>query len=269
MSSGTLVFVGMGLYDETDISLKGLQALQACDRVFAELYTSQMNDTAIQRIEQQLGKPVKALTRQQTEDGRIILDAACDKDVVFLVGGDPMIATTHVDLRIRAHQQGIPTRVIHCSSIVTAVPGLLGLQNYKFGRTTTLAYPEKNYFPTSPYEVIQQNQQMGLHTLVLLDIQAENQRFMTANEGLKLLLQMEEHHHASVITDDALACVVGRAGSDQPVIKADVIGSLRKQDFGPPLHALVVPGSLHFMEYDALVELAGLPEEIAQERQKL
>jgi len=269
MKPGKLAFIGMGLHDETDLTIKAQQILQQCNHVFAELYTSQVMGTTIEKLEECIGKSIQVLSREQTEDGTILLEAAQHGTVGFLVGGDPMIATTHVDLRIRAHQKGIPTSIIHNSSIMTAVPGLLGLQNYKFGRTTTLAYPEKDYFPMSPYEVIQQNYEIGLHTLVLLDIQADKQRFMTANEGLKFLLQMEEHYKKKIITGDAVACVVARAGSEEPVIRADTIDTLLEEDFGPPLHTLVLPGSLHFMEYDALVSLAGLPEEIAHERQKL
>ena len=170
-----------------------------------------------------------------------------------------MTATTHVDLRIRAVKNGIKTRVVHGSSIVTAVPGLLGLQNYKFGRTTTLAFPEKDYFPTSPYDVIRDNKKMGLHTLVLLDIQADKNRFMTANQGLELLLEMEKKQGEHVLGEDSVVCVVARAGSDNPVVVANSVAFLKKIDFGPPLHTIVVPGNLHFMEIDALTRFAGLP----------
>jgi diphthine synthase len=169
-----------------------------------------------------------------------------------------MSATTHIDLRLNAIRQGIKTKIIHGSSIFTAVPGLLGLQNYKFGRTTTLAYPEKDYFPTSPYNVIDYNKKLGLHTLVLLDIQAEKKKFMTANEAMNLLLEMEEKIKGSVFKQDSILCVVARAGSDEPVVAAGNIKQLIDRDFGPPLHTIVVPGKLHFMEFEALKVLAQL-----------
>ena len=125
-------------------------------------------------LKKNIGKKIEVSSRDETENGDKIIDSALKENVVFLTCGDPMTATTHVDLRLRAVEKGIKTRIIHGGSIVTAVPGLLGLQNYKFGRTTTLAYPEKNYFPTSPYDVIKDNKKMGLHTLILLDIQADN-----------------------------------------------------------------------------------------------
>ena len=180
-----------------------------------------------------------------------------------------MIATTHIDLRLRAMKRGIQTSIIHSGSIVTAVPGLLGLQNYKFGRTTTLAYPEHNYFPTSPYEVIKENQKMGLHTLILLDIQAERDVYMTAHEGLQLLLRMEDMKKDHVLTKKSVACVVARAGSPHPTVVAHTIERLLTMDFGPPLHTLVVPGTLHFMEIEALQLCAQLPEDLGKKLQKL
>jgi diphthine synthase len=264
MTKSRLTFVGLGLYDEKDISLKGLDEIKNCDKIYAEFYTAKLVGTDIKKIERTIGKPVEVLSRDETEKGDKILDSAKNKKVVFLTCGDPMTATTHVDLRLRAANNGIGTKVIHGSSIATAVPGLLGLQNYKFGRTTTLAFPEKNYFPTSPYEVIRDNRKMGLHTLVLLDIQAEKNRFMTADEGLELLLEMEKKKGEHVLSEDSVVCVVARAGSDNPMVAANSIAFLKKMDFGSPLHTIVVPGNLHFMEIEALTRFAGLPSELGK-----
>ena len=150
-----------------------------------------------------------------------------------------MTATTHVDLRLRAIKNGIKTKVIHGSSIVTAVSGLLGLQNYKFGRTTTLAYPEKDYFPTSPYDVIKENK------------------------------KMEEKHKENIFNELTVICVVARAGSDEPITVAGAVNDLIDRDFGPPLHTMVIPGKLHFMEIEALETLAQLPAQQGGKIQKL
>lgn len=264
MTKGRLAFVGLGLYDEKDISLKGLDEIKSCDKVYAEFYTAKLVGTTIKKIEKTIGKPVEVLSRDETEKGDKILDSAKNKKVVFLTCGDPMTATTHVDLRLRAANNGIETKVVHGSSVATAVPGLLGLQNYKFGRTTTLVFPEKNYFPTSPYDVIRDNRKTGLHTLVLLDIQADKNRLMTANEGLELLSEMEKKHKEKILSDDSVVCVVARAGSDNPIVAANSVAFLKKMDFGPPLHTIVVPGNLHFMEIESLTRFAGLPSEFGK-----
>ncbi len=269
MSNGKLTFVGLGLFDEKDISLKGLEIIKNCDKVYAEFYTARLMGTTLDKIERTIGKKVEVLNRGDTEQGEKIINSAKTGSVVFLTCGEPMTATTHVDLRLRAIKIGIKTRVIHGSSIVTAVPGLLGLQNYKFGRTTTLAYLEKDYFPTSQYDVIKENKEMGLHTLVLLDIQADKDKYMTANEGIRFLLKMEEGKKQGVFNLDSLVCVVGRAGSDNPVCFAGYAKELVDRDFGPPLHTLVIPGKLHFMEIEALVLLAQLPAQLGEKLQKL
>jgi diphthine synthase len=269
MNKGSLTFIGLGLFDEKDISLKGLEEIEKCDKVFAEFYTAKLMGTDIKKIEKEFGKKVEIISRKETEKGNIILRSAETENVTFLSGGDPMTATTHVDLRIRAIEKGINTRIIHGSSISTAVPGLLGLQNYKFGRTTTLAYPEKNYFPTSPYEVIKKNKEMGLHSLILLDIQEDRKRYMTANEGFELLLKMEEKQKKDVITKNTIVCVVAQAGSEKPIVLAGLIHDLIKKDYGPPLHSLVIPAKLHFIEIEALKLLAQLPTQEALNLQKL
>lgn len=268
-TKGHLVFIGLGLYDESDVSVKGLEELKSCDRVFAEFYTTKLGKFNRRTFEKLIGKKIHILSREETEKGDKILDAATQNHVVFLTGGDPMIATTHVDLRLRAINQGIKTKIIHSSSIHTAVAGLLGLQSYKFGRTTTLAFPEKQYFPTSPYTVIYQNKKIGLHTLVLLDIQTEHNKYMTANEGFGLLLEMEQKLKKRLFTHDTLACVVARAGAAQPILAANTIRFLQKKDFGPPLHSIVIPGDLHFMEIEALELCADLPVGIKRKMQKL
>ncbi|MBU0497182.1 MAG: diphthine synthase [Candidatus Thermoplasmatota archaeon] len=264
-----LLFIGLGLYNELDLTTKALQELKTCKHIFAEFYTSTLNDFNQNAFEHQIGHPIHILTREDTEKGTKILTTANKAKTALLVGGDPMMATTHIDLRIRAITQGITTKIIHNASIITAAPGLLGLQNYKFGRTTTLTYPEKDYFPMSPYEVINDNKNLGLHTLILLDIQADKNRYMTANEGITLLETMEKHHHKNIITPETLACVVARAGSPHPLAIADTIEHLQQRTYGPPLHTLIFPGNLHFMELEALQICADLPPQIALKLQKL
>lgn len=269
MSQGKLSFVGLGLYDEKDLSLKALESIKESDYVFAEFYTSLLSGSTIEKLEEICGKKIIVLNREETENGTIFLSKAKTNKVSLLIGGDALTATTHVDLRIRAIQQGINTQVIHGSSVVTAVPGLLGLQHYKFGRITTLVTPEKQYFPMSPYDVIRENKKQGLHSLVLLDIKADENKFMTAEQGIDLLRKMEEKKQKHILTDQTIICVVARAGSKNPLVKAGTISQLKNQDFGLPLHTLVVPGSLHFMEIEALKYLADLPESLAQKLQKV
>jgi diphthine synthase len=255
---GQLVFIGLGLHDENDITVKGLDEAGKCDILFTESYTSRMREGAIEGLESKMGKEMIVLTREQVEGGEVILHEARERRVGFLVPGDAMSATTHVDLRIRAEKEGIPTKVVHGISIVTAATGLLGLQSYKFGRTTTLPFRQKGYSPSSPYDVIQQNKAMGLHTLVLLDLKEDGET-MTVNEAIEYLRELEEKEKAGAMTERDLICALGDVGSEDPEVVCDTAGNLAKREMKSRIFCLVVPGELHFMEEEALQVLAGAP----------
>ncbi len=261
-----IYFIGLGLYDERDITLKGLETARKCDLVFAEFYTSLLAGTTLERIEELIGKPIRRLNREEVELGfeRIVLSEAKDKDVAFLTAGDPMVATTHSDLRIRAKQKGIESYVIHAPSIYSAI-AITGLHIYKFGKSATVAYPEKNWFPTSHYDVIRENTERGLHTMLFLDIKAEQNRYMTANEAIEILLQVEEMKGQGVFTPDTLVVVLARAGSLNPTLRAGYVKDMINEDFGRQPHVMVVPGKLHIVEAEYLVEFAGAPKEILEE----
>lgn len=255
--TGTLTLVGLGLFDETSMSLRGLEAIEEADVVFAEHYTSALEDGAMARLAERTGKTIVMLGREEVEDAGRILEACKDAKVVLLVVGDPLTATTHIDLRLRAEKASVDTHVVHGASVLTAVPGLLGLQHYKFGRATTVPFPQEGYLPTSPCEIVLENQRRGLHTLVLLDIDAAEGRYMTAQEGLQILLEMDRKLGDSRIDESTLVCAVARAGSEDCVVVACSLGEMRTRDLGPPLHTVVVPGGLHFMEEEGLRRFAG------------
>jgi diphthine synthase len=66
------------------------------------------------------------------------------------------------------------------------------------------------------------------------------------------------------VLNNTLGVGIARAGSDDATVKADILGKLKSYDFGGPLHILVIPAKLHFMEAQALVALAGAPQEIIE-----
>jgi diphthine synthase len=235
----------------------------AADRVFAEFYTSRLPGASLEALEARIGRPIEVLGREDIEqDPEALLSAAATGHAVLLVAGDPMAATTHIDLRLRAMERGIVTRLFHGASILTAAFSELGLSVYKSGRVTTLQWPHGSYFPTSPYEVIVQNARAGLHSLVLLDIHGDEGRYMDATEGCELLLRYERELGGGVTGPGDLACVVARAGAPDCLRRAGMLDELAHLDFGPPLHCMIVPGSLHFMEAQALVALAGADPEL-------
>lgn len=262
---GEIVFVGLGLHDELGMSLRGLDEVRRADFVFLELYTSLMPGFSMKHFEEVCGKKLQIVSRKELEDenGEKILKAARKGIVAILVPGDPLIATTHIALRISAEKRGIKTRVVHGSSIVSAAMGLSGLHNYKFGKSVTIPFPNETFSET-PYEVIAQNKRLGLHTLCLLDIRAEEKRYLSIREALDILRKTEDKRGLGVIADDTLAVGIARVGSESPTVKAGVISDLAKFDFGQPPHTLVFPGKLHFMEAEALVVLAGAPKKVME-----
>lgn len=257
-----LFFVGLGLNDEKGISLRGLEAIRKTDTVFIEIYTNLMPDFSLQKFEELAGKKIISLSRRNLEDenGRIVLDAAEKGNVVLLVPGDPFVATTHISLRIAAEKRGIKTCIIHGASAISAVIGACGLHNYKFGKTVTVPFPENT--SETPYNVIAQNKALGLHTLCLLDLKADEQRFLRVGDAVKALLAIEEKRRNNVFTTKTLVVGAARIGGPSPILRADWAGQLLTHDFGGPPQSLIVPGELHFMEAEALIQFAGAPEEL-------
>lgn len=257
---GMLSFVGLGLYDEHSVTVEGKTTIADADRAFAECYTSKLAGAALEDLESYYDIQIEVRDRGGVEQNPgPILDAAESEDVVFLVVGDPMIATTHVDLRLRAYERGIETRVIHGTTAQTAASSLTGLQNYRFGKSTTLPFPESRNdgsVPESVWDTIVANQARDLHTIVYLDIDAEADAFLSASDASSALAEQY---------NDMLGVVVAQAGSPNPVVVANSLSALADRSFGDPLHLLVLPGALHPLEADALVAFADAPATLLTE----
>ena len=258
---GELVFIGLGLFDEKDITVKGLETAKAADAVFAEFYTSQPRGGTPEALERFLGRSIRVLGRPEVESGTEILEAATHGCAALLVPGDPMTATTHVALRLRAHDAGIPTRIVHGPSIVTAAAGALGLQSYKFGRSTTVPFHEAGFRPASPLDVILENRGRGLHTLILLDVR-EDGAVLSAGEALRYLLGLARERSEKGFDDATLACVLSDVGSSRPGMFAGLAKDLPERDLGSPPQCIIVPGELHFLEKEALVKFAEAPPDL-------
>ncbi|MFO7872364.1 MAG: diphthine synthase [Candidatus Undinarchaeales archaeon] len=242
--------MGLGLWDENSMTLKALKEAKDCDILYAEFYTSELLGSSIEKLEKKIGKKINVLNRDEVESEMKMLEQADKKKVGFLVGGDALTATTHIDILIEAEKKGIETKVIHGTSIFTASAGLTGLQIYKFGKTASMPYSEKGFQPETPYEIISENTKAGMHTLILLDIKPD--RKMTANEAMKYLLEIEKKKEKGIFTKETEICIVARAGSDKPLVKFGKVKKLSKEEFGGPMHVLIVPGKLHFKEEEAL-----------------
>jgi len=247
-----LTFVGLGLWDVEDISVKGLKAVQDADEVYVEFYTSRIS-TSVRDMERFFGRKIKTLERGDLEErSSKLVEAAKEKNIVILVPGDPMVATTHSAIRLEAEKRGVKTRIIYGASIVSAVCGLTGLHNYKFGKSATVSW----HTSRTPVDVVRANMEIDAHTLLFLDLHPEPMRIGDAIEKLSDI-------DASIT--DLFGVGIARAGSSDAVVKCDRLEKLRHYDFGEPLHILVVLArTLHFMECECLIEFASAPSEIEE-----
>lgn len=255
--AGKLILVGLGIGDETGISLEGLGQLKSCERLFAESYTNVLPEGTLARLEKLVGKGIELLSREQVEGEKVLLDAAASSSVVLAVPGDPMIATTHISLVLAAKKKGIPVRIIHASSILSAAIGESGLQAYKFGKTVTLAYWRSNYRPMAAYEVIAENLSRGLHTLLLLDID-EKLGAMKPQEAARILLEMEKFAMRRILLPETKVAVLSGIGRDGARLSFLSLASLNGgQPSSRPQapSVLILPGNLHFLEKEFLESL--------------
>src|SRR3989338_1143663 len=236
-----LRLIGTGL-SYLDLTLRAITRIQEADEVYMDVYTNRIKDLDL--IEKTVNRKIKKLGRKQVESD-FLLQKALKNDVVLLVSGDPLSATTHVTFLLEAKKMGIKTEVIHAVSIFTAVAEC-GLSLYKFGRTTTLAYPEVDYRPTSPIDVIKQNQKSGLHTLLLLYIEADEKRFMTTKEGADILKQ-----HG--IKDKIIACC--NAGTNERKFVYGSIEKIAKSGLEDTPACIIIPGEISEYEREAIEKL--------------
>ncbi|KAF5380488.1 hypothetical protein D9615_004762 [Tricholomella constricta] len=269
--------IGLGLSDEKDVTVRGLEAIKNCSRVYLEAYTSILM-VQKDRLEAFYGKELILADRDTVEtQSDEILRNADKEDVCLLVVGDPFGATTHTDIILRARALKIPTRVIHNASIMNAV-GASGLQLYNFGQTVSLVFFTETWKPDSFYDRIKENADLGLHTLVLLDIKVKEQsdenlargrkiyeppRYMSIPLAVSQLVEVESLRSTGILhPDKTLAVALSRVGGGDEHQRI-VAGTLQelldhpKETYGEPLHSLIIVGKrLHHLEVDYAEEFA-------------
>ncbi len=247
----TLYLIGLGLCDEKDNTLKGLEAAKKSKSIYLETYTSLLKcDKAA--LEEVIGKPIYPADRNFVEKkGDSLIQTAKTSDVALLIIGDPLCATTHQDIIQRAKRENVKVEVIHNASVMTAI-GITGLQIYKFGRTTSIPFPDKEYMPETPYNVIKENKSINAHTLLLLDLRPDESKFMSVNDAINYLLKIETKREEKMFTNNTLCIGCARLGCRDELIISGTAEQLLKKDFKGPLHCLIIPAAMHFMEEEAV-----------------
>lgn len=241
-----LYLIGLGLGDEKDLTINARETIKKCDVVYLENYTSYLNIN-LKKLEKLAGKTIIVSDRNFVEVESQILENAKNNNVAFLVKGDVFSATTHVDLFIRAKQAGVECKVLHNASIITAV-GDTGLSLYKFGRVVSI--PFDNDLIDSPYETFLANN--GMHTLFLLDLRPNENRYMNFKQAINYLLKKSSDRNDGKISLENNCVVCVGIGTDKQVVKYGKIRDLLNLEIDVLPQCIIVPGELHFMEEEML-----------------
>jgi len=246
-----LYLIGLGLGDDADITVKGLEIARKCKTIYLETYTSLLPDSTKEKLEQQVGKEIKDADRKFVESVDSILEEAKSADVALLVVGDPLLATTHIDLLQRAKEKKVEVSVIHNASVFSGVAET-GLQLYKFGKVTSVPFPQEKFKVTTFYDVVKQNQSINAHTLMLLDLHPQDDTFLSIKQASELLLTLATEKDDKELTAETMAVGCARLGSSNQQIVYASLEKLQTIDFGAAPYCLIIPGKMHFAEEEFL-----------------
>jgi diphthine synthase len=266
-----LWFVGTGINGYLGLSIAALDVLKKCDIVYVERFTSALSADDLGGLNSILEMDPKPVQRWFVEDGREILEAARTKDVALVTYGDPLIATTHSELRSRAAKKSIKTAVLHAASGIGSIIGEAGLHIYKFGRIVTMM--SELHSALSVYNSIFENLLAGSHTLILTEYSHNNNDeskepfFLDPSSVFKMLLDEERDQKHQVFSDDTFAVVASRVGMQDQKITSGKVKSLLGRHFGNGPHSVIVTGALHFTETEALASLTENIDEPADNSQ--
>ncbi|XP_004924517.1 diphthine methyl ester synthase [Bombyx mandarina] len=259
--------IGLGLGDAKDITVKGLEIVKKCDKVYLEAYTSILT-IGKEALETFYGRTLTLADRELCESNiDDILKEAKDIEIALLVVGDPLGATTHTDMLLRAKELGVKTQIVHNASIMNAV-SCCGLQLYNFGETVSIPFWTDTWKPDSFFEKIIANYSRNLHTLCLLDIKVKepteesltkkvrtymDPKFMSVKDAAIQLVQIIDAKPDCGIQRDCTAVGLSRVGAPDQRISVMTLEAMQMSDLGPPLHSLVIPApNLHPLELDYL-----------------
>ncbi|MBE5727805.1 diphthine synthase [Candidatus Parvarchaeota archaeon] len=231
-----IYLIGTGLYYLSDLPLRALDPLRSCDEVFLERYTNLNDISFLHELEEKIDKKVTIKDRQFFESEEPI-KIGKTKDIALLIPGDPLAATTHISLLSEAKKEGIKYKIIHASSIFSAI-GATGLSLYKFGAVTSIPLDSKKLHITSFMDVIKKNKLNGLHSLVLLEAQSKD-TFVSEREAVELL---EELGNDFIEKDKII--ILSKAGSEEEIIS---LFTRLEKTLEPPI-SLIIPGELSIIE---------------------
>lgn len=263
-----LYLIGTGLYSYENLTIEAIKAIEECDFIYIDYYTSKLG-TDIEDLEKKINKKIIVADRELLEQSTEILDNAIKTNVALLVIGDPLAATTHNSFRLDALQKNIKVKIIHNASVFTAIANT-GLELYKFGATCSISYPVDNVLPKAAYKIIEKNLKNNMHTLCLMDIKINQidpkhymkylktgekiympDAFMTPLEAIKILEKIEKEEKNGLISEDTKIFSCSRLGCPDEKIISGTIKEMKKLIYEKPLYCLIIPSNeMHFIEED-------------------
>lgn len=251
-----LYLVGIGLSPK-HITKEAVSALKSCEKIYLDGFTSQLPEGHVASLSSELGKEIIVLGRKEIEERfieKFVLQ--CKGNVALAVPGNPLNATTHVQLAIEGKESNVPVKIVPGISIFDFL-AFTGLDRYKFGRTATIVFHEDEYEPESFYDVIVKNKSLGLHTFCLLDIKKEENRLMNIGQAISLLELIEERREKNIISESILVGLAAM-GTEKEQIFAGTSEKVKNFNFHSMPQSLIVCGNPNEKEIEALKVLGGL-----------
>ena len=250
-----LWLIGIGPGDLDHITERARRVARGCSKRYLEGYTAILPPTEEKRLESVVG-PWEKLMRDGVESPKSMLDEARSGAVALLVVGDPMQATTHIDLEERCAEEGIGFHVIPGLTATALAVSLSGLQSYRFGRQVTIPFSDGDYLPTSPFEMICRNKEAGMHTLALLDLDPtgmglEQPRPMTPSEAVDHLVHMNEKlEEFDELVEEWVGLLLSDLGTEEERVISGSLGDLSQMK-GGHIHALIIAAEFSGLEAEA------------------
>ena len=250
-----LWLIGIGPGDLDHITERARRVARGCSKRYLEGYTAILPPTEEKRLESVVG-PWEKLMRDGVESPKSMLDEARSGAVALLVVGDPMQATTHIDLEERCAEEDIGFHVIPGLTATALAVSLSGLQSYRFGRQVTIPFSDGDYLPTSPFEMICRNKEAGMHTLALLDLDPtgmglEQPRPMTPSEAVDHLVRMNEKlEEFDELVEEWVGLLLSDLGTEEERVISGSLGDLSQMK-GGHIHALIIAAEFSGLEAEA------------------
>ncbi|MEM5824691.1 MAG: diphthine synthase [Candidatus Aenigmatarchaeota archaeon] len=247
----TLYFVGLGIANIKDISIRGLEVIKNSDIIFLENYTN-LFESSIEEIEKFIEKKIFVLNRYDLEENyKRILEIAKEKNVCILTFGEPFFATTHIFLKNEAIKNNIKVEIIHSSCSFCSIFSF-GISCYKIGKIITIPLKSKiSELPKSIYNYIKINKENKLHTICLLDIDVERNEFLKPKDALNFLIELEHEFKENVINEDDLVLIASKVGFKDEKVYFGKIKRLKELEIEIP-SIIVLLSQLSSIEKESL-----------------